>query len=291
MKPLWAIVLLSVILIPATTLAGEQRPLCTKVTSADLVFEMRFTVRGSYRTTRGRPPAPRLLARTLRTGRVTRVFKGRLRPGTRWKKAFGVFRNSSVAWWKQLYRRKTFARIFYLKKSSSGYSTTGWAEESASCVGSRQWRNSQYSFCPGYASYVAAVARCGAARATASPAVRCSADRDCIAGLAGLDRSRCARAGKRVTKLDLNRDGRADVWKLYRSQPVAMTCKQLDLNFDGKLDMWIHYDQKGRRELEEMDLDFDGRVDLLQVLEAGKKLRHTVGPGTSCHKGRCRRGT
>jgi hypothetical protein len=96
------------------------------------------------------------------------------------------------------------------------------------------------------------------------------------------DLSRCKTAGKRVVKLDLNRDKQPDVWKLYASRMEggskveALTCKEIDLNFDGRKDIWIYYDDSGDRKMEEMDLDFDGRVDMVTFRRGGKVIRQEL---------------
>jgi hypothetical protein len=96
------------------------------------------------------------------------------------------------------------------------------------------------------------------------------------------ERTRCNAAGKKVTRLDLNRDNQADVWKLYEvrveggAKVQALTCKEIDLNFDGRKDIWIHYDEGGNRKMEEMDLDFDGKVDLITIRQGGKVMRQDL---------------
>src|SRR5262245_20162826 len=82
------------------------------------------------------------------------------------------------------------------------------------------------------------------------------------------DRSRCDPAGKKITTVDLNQDGKGDVWKFYATvvengaKLEVLTCKEVDLNFDAKKDMWVYYDNAGNINNEEYDLDFDGKIDL-----------------------------
>ena len=96
------------------------------------------------------------------------------------------------------------------------------------------------------------------------------------------DRSRCDVKGKRVIKLDLNRDKQPDVWKLYATKIESgakvemMTCKEIDLNFDGRKDIWIYYDKTGSRKMEEMDLDFDGHIDITTIRRANKIVRQDL---------------
>ncbi len=90
-----------------------------------------------------------------------------------------------------------------------------------------------------------------------------------IGGSGHVDRGGCRAGGKRVESLDLNRDGRPEIWKLYEKKIVGcsrvevLTCQVLDLNLDGRKDLWIYFDSQGSRAREELDLDADGRIDLV----------------------------
>jgi hypothetical protein len=94
--------------------------------------------------------------------------------------------------------------------------------------------------------------------------------------------SRCRTEGKRVVKLDLNKDQQPDVWKLYATKTEGgakvdlLTCKEVDLNYDGRKDLYVYYDDSGNRAMEEMDLDFDGRVDIVTFRRAGKIIRQEL---------------
>ncbi len=98
-------------------------------------------------------------------------------------------------------------------------------------------------------------------------------------GKGSLDTSRCDSSGKKVTTVDLNSDGKPDVWKFYATEVEngarvdVLTCKEVDLNMDGKKDAWIYYDNAGNVANEEYDLDFDGRIDLWVYRQNGKKVR------------------
>ena len=93
------------------------------------------------------------------------------------------------------------------------------------------------------------------------------------------DKSRCDTSGKKITTVDLNNDGKPDVWKFYATvmengaKLEVLTCKEVDLNQDGKKDAWIYYDNAGTVANEEFDLDFDGRIDLWVYRQNGKKVR------------------
>jgi len=93
----------------------------------------------------------------------------------------------------------------------------------------------------------------------------------------------CDPGGKRALSLDLDRDGRPDVTRLFakrRSERgVAgeyLSCKQVDLNHDGRKDLWMHYGPEGERTVEEMDLDFDGRVDVVSFWGGAKMVRQEL---------------
>jgi hypothetical protein len=127
-------------------------------------------------------------------------------------------------------------------------------------------------------------------------AEQCRHDRDCTSAFADLDRGRCDRLGKRVQAVDLNQDGRPDLWKLHgrwrdrAGAPEWMTCKQLDLRGAGHVDVQIHYDRQGREEIRETDLDHDGRIEMLEVFSGPRRatrIVHRVGPGTVCRQQRC----
>lgn len=90
-----------------------------------------------------------------------------------------------------------------------------------------------------------------------------------VPGARAADAGDCTPKGKTVQTLDVNHDGKTDVWKLYAGD--VLVCKQVDLNFDGKIDMQMHFARDGQPRLEEMDLDFDGRIDLWRVYDKGKR--------------------
>jgi hypothetical protein len=82
-----------------------------------------------------------------------------------------------------------------------------------------------------------------------------------------VDAKTCDPSGKEVTTSDLNRDNRADVWKLFEkvdqkgTTVSVLTCKQVDFNYDGKKDFVGRYDATGAILVEEYDFDFDGKID------------------------------
>jgi hypothetical protein len=86
-----------------------------------------------------------------------------------------------------------------------------------------------------------------------------------------IDRSRCDEKDKRLVTGDMDRDGKPDIWKLYRGS--ELTCKQVDFNHDGKVDYVAHLDPGGVPVLEEFDLDFDGKFDEVIFYEGGQIAR------------------
>jgi len=92
----------------------------------------------------------------------------------------------------------------------------------------------------------------------------------------------CDRSGKRLVELDLDRDKRPDVYRLFAKRQENgrfveyLSCKEVDLNHDGRKDLWLHYGPDGARTVEEMDLDFDGRIDLVTFWAGGKMQRQEL---------------
>src|SRR5438067_739900 len=82
-------------------------------------------------------------------------------------------------------------------------------------------------------------------------------------GAGDKDKSRCDRSGKKITTVNIDNDGKPEVWKFYASVVEngatleVLTCKEVDLNRDGKKDAWIYYENNGNVANEEYDLDFD----------------------------------
>ncbi len=97
--------------------------------------------------------------------------------------------------------------------------------------------------------------------------------------MAEVDRSRCDSNGKKVIELDINKDGKPDVWKYYASalengaKIDVLTCKEADLNHDGKKDIWTYYDNSGNITMEEFSGHWDGQIDHRVYYQNGKKIR------------------
>jgi antitoxin component YwqK of YwqJK toxin-antitoxin module len=79
-----------------------------------------------------------------------------------------------------------------------------------------------------------------------------------------------------VLKFDVNGDNRPDIRKYVREKTDAsghvedvVVRKEIDLNNDGKIDVWRYYDEKGELVKERLDLDFDGLIDCTIYYKSG----------------------
>jgi hypothetical protein len=92
--------------------------------------------------------------------------------------------------------------------------------------------------------------------------------------------------GTEVEKLDVNGDGRPDIWRHFalvegpegRPQRLLVR-KEIDLNFDGEVDIRIHLSPAGTVTKEEFDLDFDGRIDMVAEYEDGVLVTQSMDEG------------
>ena len=88
-----------------------------------------------------------------------------------------------------------------------------------------------------------------------------------------IDPTLCETENKEVERYDLNKDGKTDVWKLFKIAEVSgtttrvPTCKQVDLDHDGKKDYVIAFNDKGGIVFEKFDLTFDGSFDAFRKYE------------------------
>lgn len=91
---------------------------------------------------------------------------------------------------------------------------------------------------------------------------------DTAATVPKVDPTLCDTGGKNVVTFDLNKDGRPDVWRLYKSEEEGgtrvdiLTCKQVDFDHDNRKDWVVGYNRKGGVVFEKADLDYDGRFDM-----------------------------
>ncbi len=88
-----------------------------------------------------------------------------------------------------------------------------------------------------------------------------------------VDPTLCDTNGKNVVTFDLNKDNRADVWRLYKTEDEGgtkvefMTCKQVDFDHDNRKDWVVAYGRKGNPIFEKADFDYDGKWDMSAVYD------------------------
>lgn len=88
-----------------------------------------------------------------------------------------------------------------------------------------------------------------------------------------VDPTLCEVAGKNVLSYDLNRDGKPDVWRLYKTEKAGdttveiLTCRQVDLDHDGRKDMVIAFARTGQPLYEKIDFDWDGKFDVSAIYD------------------------
>ncbi|EAU61891.1 hypothetical protein [Stigmatella aurantiaca] len=92
----------------------------------------------------------------------------------------------------------------------------------------------------------------------------------------GGDPRRGKHPGEKVRELDLNRDGKTDVWIYVVSGKGAdgqererMVRKEIDVNADGRVDITQSFNEAEEKVREEMDQDFDGQIDSTLLFEKG----------------------
>ena len=88
-----------------------------------------------------------------------------------------------------------------------------------------------------------------------------------------VDPTLCDTNGKNVVTFDLNKDNRADVWRLYKvedengTKVEFLTCKQVDFDHDGRKDWVEAYNRKGNLLFQKADFDYDGKWDMSAVYD------------------------
>lgn len=77
-----------------------------------------------------------------------------------------------------------------------------------------------------------------------------------------------------VASYDVNKDGNADMWKIYQviktnndETKKILSRREIDLNFDGKVNYYKFYSQKGNIKKEYIDLDLNGVIDTIRYYE------------------------
>jgi hypothetical protein len=82
--------------------------------------------------------------------------------------------------------------------------------------------------------------------------------------------------GESLAALDVDRDGKPDVWKYARLDAAGkelLVRKEKDLNGDGRVDTWEAYAADGAMTRLVYDLDFDGNPDVNLFFEAEQLVR------------------
>lgn len=81
--------------------------------------------------------------------------------------------------------------------------------------------------------------------------------------------------GERLTEIDVNRDGKPDVWKISRDADgkELSVRKFMDLNGDGRIDSREFYAANGTLEKVVYDMDFDGEPDVVRFYEKDQLVR------------------
>src|SRR4051794_5185422 len=103
-------------------------------------------------------------------------------------------------------------------------------------------------------------------------------DKNADPGIAKVDPTLCDTNGKNVQTYDLNKDGKPDVWRLYKSEDEGgtkveyMTCKQVDFDHDGRKDWVVAYNAKQNPLYEKADFDYDGKWDMSAVFDTKSGL-------------------
>jgi hypothetical protein len=93
------------------------------------------------------------------------------------------------------------------------------------------------------------------------------------ASIPQVDPTLCDTTGKNVVTYDLNKDGKPDVWRLYKTEDEGgtkvefMTCKQVDFDHDGRKDWVVAYNRKGMPLYEKADFDYDGKWDMSAIFD------------------------
>jgi hypothetical protein len=81
--------------------------------------------------------------------------------------------------------------------------------------------------------------------------------------------------GEKLSEIDVNRDGKADVWKISKEvdgKEVGVR-KLMDLNSDGRIDAREFFTPEGVLERVVYDMDFDGQPDVVRFYEKDQLVR------------------
>jgi hypothetical protein len=80
---------------------------------------------------------------------------------------------------------------------------------------------------------------------------------------------------EKLSEIDMNRDGKPDVWKIFREADgkELLVRKLMDLNGDGRIDAREYYTANGTLEKIIYDMDFDGQPDVVRFYEKDQLVR------------------
>jgi len=103
-------------------------------------------------------------------------------------------------------------------------------------------------------------------------------------GQSNQDHSRCdaTRPGRTASEYDTDGDGVPDVRKVYQTVGegsavrAVLVCREVDLNHDGRKDVFRFYNDEGRTLREEEDHNFDGRIDVITYFDNGQVVRREM---------------
>jgi len=116
------------------------------------------------------------------------------------------------------------------------------------------------------------LAGCGSPQ-TSQPTVSTAAE------TTGESTERLTEDGLTLVEIDLNSDGRAEIYNYYRERTQAerlLVRREADLNQDGRIDIWSFYDDTGSVRQEKMDGDFDGTADWVDHYQGGQRTLSEV---------------
>ncbi len=110
-------------------------------------------------------------------------------------------------------------------------------------------------------------------------ATACGGKSDEVDNTAGIMGETVDADGLTKQAIDLNKDGKPDIFNFYRERTDAarsLVRKDVDLNWDGSIDVRTWFDLTGVIEKEEMDGDFDGRVDWVDYYQGGRRVTSEI---------------
>lgn len=109
--------------------------------------------------------------------------------------------------------------------------------------------------------------------------VACGAKEGKLDNTAGILNEETTPEGLVQQRIDLNKDGQADIFNYYKERkdaPRLLVRKEMDLNWDGLVDVRTWFDPSGAIEKEEMDGDFDSRVDWVDHYKGGRRVTSEI---------------